>query len=319
MGEAIAFRLEGSFPSNWDEFKTYRYEFHDQPSEGLDVDYSSVRVSLLGADGSLKRDLTTSFEVVSAAAGAGANGREWSCQTADLKAAAPEAAQGDKVVLSYEASLDAAKAAPGTSAAQRNLAYIDYTSKPFTDAIGRSKESEATVSTWALDLAKVDATDHSVTLSGAKFTLQTAGGAYVSPAGGLSASPQELSCDSQGRLEVTGIGSGTYTLTEVTAPEGYALPEASWHVTLAYDASGSQPRLMATVEESGESFEADVQAGVVSLVVPNAKRGAEASALNPTSGTPNTGEGISAPFVALVALGILVAAAATLLRPRDAE
>lgn len=313
VGENATYRLEGTLPSNWDDFKFYRYEFHDQPDAGIEVDLSSVRVALVDEKGEQKRDLTSWFVVSDFS-----DDDSWSATIDDLKAEAPDALASDKVVLTYEAALEPAWAVSGTANARDNTAYLVYTSKPFTDALGQSKDSQASLVTWGLSLAKVDAEDTSRALAGAAFTLRAPDGRYVCADGTLSVSPQELSCDEKGLLQVVGLASGTYELAEMRAPEGYDLPGQSYHVTISADLTGEKSGLSVTIEESSETSELDAAEGMVSLVVPNAKTAV--SVIPSISGTPKTGDAERTAFSVLVALaGAFLVAMAVLQRRQVQE
>lgn len=215
--EDVHYRVEGTLPSNWSEFKNvYYYRFHVAYDEAIEPDLASVRVYLEGPAGE-RLDVTDDFAV------APTGSFEAVCD--DLKAVEREQAvelSPDEWLVTLEYTATGNHTAAGIRDSLPTVAYIDYTSKPFTNAIGRSYEDAVDVVTWRLALTKLDATDGSA-LAGATFTLRDGDGLYVSPDGTLSEEPQELTVADDGTLEVVGVDTGTYELTETKAPEGYEL------------------------------------------------------------------------------------------------
>ena len=47
-GVEVAYRITGTLPSNWDDFTTYYYEFHDALDRQLVIDVASVKISVGG-------------------------------------------------------------------------------------------------------------------------------------------------------------------------------------------------------------------------------------------------------------------------------
>ena len=68
VGEPITYQIKGTLPTNWDDFNTYQYEFHDLPDAALAVDASSVKIELVDESGSVKCDLTDGFVVTTPSA-----------------------------------------------------------------------------------------------------------------------------------------------------------------------------------------------------------------------------------------------------------
>ncbi|MCD7920252.1 MAG: LPXTG cell wall anchor domain-containing protein, partial [Clostridiales bacterium] len=109
--------------------------------------------------------------------------------------------------------------------------------------------------TAGITILKVDADNNSTTLSGAEFTLTTSTTdtesgntttTYYSADGKSSSEKITLTTDSDGEISITGLSTGTYTLTEVTAPDGYNLlteevtiTVVNGSVTVSYDENSS--------------------------------------------------------------------------------
>lgn len=305
-GEPITYQIKGTLPTNWEDFTTYQYEFHDRPDAALAVDASSVKIELVDESGSVKCDLTDGFVV----AASSARGAEWTATTADLKAFAPNATAKDAVVLTYKATLDPAKAKPGTDNLYRNVAYLTYSSQPLMqNAVGRSKDAEANIVTWALSLTKVDSRNQDNKLAGAVFTVQAPDGCYLAQDGSHVSQPVEHETDADGVIRIDGIAGGTYTVTETCAPKGFAKYADPFHVTIDADLTAADPTLTVAVPESNASAKADPAKGIASLRVPNApaKDGATVAAKHGPSvlGMPQTGDTSLNAAVAAVALGFI--------------
>ncbi|MCD8116464.1 MAG: CHAP domain-containing protein [Oscillospiraceae bacterium] len=75
-------------------------------------------------------------------------------------------------------------------------------------------------------ILKVDSTNSSTVLSGAEFTLTITANdetTYYKADGTVGSSTDTLTTGEDGKISITGLTDGTYTLTEVTAPDGYNL------------------------------------------------------------------------------------------------
>lgn len=310
--DAVSFKVTGTLPSNWDEFDFYYYAFHDEPDEALEPQLDTVGVSLVLADGD-EVDVTDAFE-------ASFSDSELIVECADLKAvAAFDAAGSDSlVVLTYDATIDAAALGTGEDDAATNDAWIVYTSKAFTDALGKSTTAETLLYSWAIELHKVD--EDGEALAGATFTvLDVDAGLYLAADGTGSASPVELAVDEDGLLVVSGVDAGTYLVTEVSAPEGYEECDP-FALEISSDAASGSPRLnaVAEVEDDGtQSVEVDSTddaTGVVALSVVD-----EEEAATSTSDLAQTGSAVLVAAVALAALGAVLVLASRRARTRDRD
>lgn len=113
----------------------------------------------------------------------------------------------------------------------KNTAYIRYQNDPYGTNSYKTVTSEAQIYTYGVRITKTGENDAAV--SGAQFTLTKSGeknpmtfsgrkGAYYVSAASGSSSTVEV--DANGELLLAGLDVGAYTLTEVKAPGGYALP-----------------------------------------------------------------------------------------------
>ena len=142
---------------------------------------------------------------------------------ADSDGSDDEASDGSDytVQLTYQTRLVVGTATAGQGGGAETSAYISYAETSSDSAIGRSIESVATLYTWTLALSALDS-GSSDPLPGAVFTIQNVDGEYVDLNGTLTGAAVQHETDKTGFAQVTGLEAGTYTVTEVSAPEGYA-------------------------------------------------------------------------------------------------
>lgn len=132
--------------------------------------------------------------------------------------------KGKTLVISYHAKTTAKTA---TNDAQ--LSGTDANGNTITPDNGGGKDT-STVNAYDFDLTKVDALSTGTKLQGAQFKIQKKGGAWLKQTdGGLwsdasgEADATVFATDAQGKTNFTGLGNGTYTIKEVTAPADHYL------------------------------------------------------------------------------------------------
>lgn len=299
-GVEVPYRVTGTLPSNWDKFTTYYYSFHDSLPEALIVDVDSVQVQLMDENMQFKADLTDYFTTTY-------EDNLLLVEISDLKAVAPDAVSTDLVVLTYTAALDPTKTTPGTEGEALNYVYIEYTSKPWTDGIGRSTEDYAGLLTWRIDMLKI-ASSTEAPLSGATFTVQNYAGQYLAADGTLHDEPVYHVTSSDGAILISGVDSGTYTVTETAAPEGYVMA-SPFTITVSADVTADPLSLTAGTDGANVTVTSvDATSGVIAANITNTPN-------TPDSGNPietilaKTGDN---PFVlaGVVALAAIAVAAA---------
>ena len=125
----------------------------------------------------------------------------------------------------------------------------DEDNKEQTD---KTPEDKVVVFTYEIDINKIDG-DTKAKLEGAEFTLSRKNGEnvdeYVQVDGNgkvtswttIAANASKLTSDANGLFKIIGIDSGSYTLTETKAPEGYNLPaEPNFAIVLTADTKNTQ-------------------------------------------------------------------------------
>ena len=105
---------------------------------------------------------------------------------------------------------------------------LNYSNNPMTSERGETQPDTVKDYTYGLKINKVDLGTEAA-LDGAEFTIQATGaddGAskslYVQKDGSLGSDPWKFVTANGGVIKVTGLDAGTYTVTEVSAPSGYA-------------------------------------------------------------------------------------------------
>lgn len=111
-----------------------------------------------------------------------------------------------------------------------NKAYLVYSNAPYTEDGYYEIPDEEQVYTYGLRITKTDAQNQEELLPGAEFTLTGKDGLilFSGENGIYKADPRgtedTLVTNSEGKIQISGLDTGTYTLTETKAPAGYPLP-----------------------------------------------------------------------------------------------
>lgn len=231
IGDTVIFTLTATMPSTLEGYETYNVVFHDTLSEGLAY-AGNLKVLIDGTD------KTTGFTL-------SCEGTLLTVSCDDVKVLG--AKESSKIVVTYDAVLDD-DAVIGASG-NPNKVKLEYSNDPNwngegTEPTGNTPEIEVKVFTWEIPVVKVDGSDHSKKLAGAKFTLfkdancsqsvdivePSEGAVYkVCTQGNCTdhAHVSEIVTDSTGEFEIEGLQQGTYYLKEIEAPAGYnLLPKA---------------------------------------------------------------------------------------------
>lgn len=110
-----------------------------------------------------------------------------------------------------------------------NDAVLNYSDDSYTDNVTPT-DDKSPLYDITLDLTKVDGATKTA-LPDAVFTLQK-DGKYVKADGSLSDTEVKLTVTDAGKLTVKGLDEGDYTLTEVTAPDGYIITDSPIKFTI---------------------------------------------------------------------------------------
>lgn len=294
IGSDVPFRIVGTLPSNYDDYETYRYVFHDTLQNTLKYN-GDVKVYVKNGD--TKTELTNGFTVApntSATTGGGT----LTVTFDNLKSIAGVSATSE-IIVEYTAELlsTAVIGKPGN----KNEVYLEYSNNPNstgegTPSTSNTPKDEVLVFTYKLDVTKVDGQNTNKKLANAEFVLlnsektkvaKVADGKFVEwvdvPAAidGKSTYPEgaTLTSATDGKFVIAGLDAGNYVLRETKAPAGYNLlkNDIELVITATLDKSEGNPALtglkLSVKEDKGEATvtESDgaVDTGIVSTNVEN--------------------------------------------------
>ncbi len=233
IGQDVTYNLYGTVAENFNKYDTYFYQFSDKISKGLTLQ-KGAKVYLYknrtDAKGDLARakgtDITAHFkeETPAEAAEDGSKTTTWTCD--NLKKVS-DVTEDSYIVVSYKAQINKDAVVAGTEG-NENTVTLNYSNNPMTSERGETQPDTVKDYTYGLKINKVDLGTEAA-LDGAEFTIQATGaddGAskslYVQQDGSLGSDPWKFVTANGGVIKVTGLDAGTYTVTEVSAPSGYA-------------------------------------------------------------------------------------------------
>ena len=282
IGSDVPFRLEGTLPTNYEDYEAYKYVFHDTLNSALKYN-GDVKVYVQNGDA--KTQILSGFTVAPDAA-ATAGGGTLTVTFGNLKMIAGVSSTS-KIIVEYTAELLSTAVIGGTG--NKNEVYLEYANDPnATDdgATSNTKKDEVLVFTYELDVTKVDGKDDNTTLANAEFVLLSSDKTkaarisngklveWVAVSNGT-----KLTSGGDGKFVIAGLDAGGYYLRETKAPAGYNLlgNDIGITITATLDKSENNPSLTAlkiSVREDktgAVATESDgaVTTGIVSTVVEN--------------------------------------------------
>lgn len=343
IGDSVTFTLRGTLPSNYDDYETYKYEFTDTLSAGLEYqDDASVR--LYADEDAFKADTDgTGGTPLTCTPVKGQLTLTWTFDNLkDLKDVG--ITENSVIVIIYTAKLTS-NAEVGMEG-NPNKVTLTYTNNPNYTGTGEpttstTPEDKVLVFTYEIDGTKVDSKDETKKLEGAEFILYRGlnGAAPGEDDGDGNPTNVEYALVKDGRLngwttdramamaeenllkslgetgefKLAGLDDGTYYLEEIKAPAGYNLLKDPIEivVTATLDKTDSKLGLtgLTISVNGGEEKPGDIMKGTVSFNVKNS-----VGVLLPSTG----GVGTTLFYIVGVAL-VLAAGTLLVVRKRTGE
>lgn len=235
IGDPVPFKLIGTLPTNFADYDTYQYIFHDTLSTGLSLNQDTIHVYMASDKAGTKDKKELHGYTVNVPGTEEENQCSFEVAFADLtnsETVGEEVTANKYIIVEYTATLnkDAEIGLPGNP----NRVYLEFSNNPNSGGegdTGKTPEDKVIVFTYELDVTKVDGQDADTKLKDAEFKLYDANGKYVivdadgkltgwadNEAGGST-----LKSDKNGLFKVIGLDDGTYWLKETKAPDGYNL------------------------------------------------------------------------------------------------
>lgn len=280
IGSDVPFKLEGTLPTNYEDYEAYQYVFHDTLNSALKYN-GDVKVYVQNGDA--KTQILSGFTVAPDAAATA--GGTLTVTFGNLKMIAG-VSSSSKIVVEYTAELLSTAVIGGSG--NKNEVYLEYANDPNATGkgtTGNTKTDEVLVFTYELDVAKVDGKDGTTMLANAEFVLlssdktKAAGVSNGKLVEWVAASEgTKLTSGNDGKFVIAGLDAGGYYLRETKAPAGYNLlgNDIGITITATLDKSENSPSLTAlkisvqnAPDATATESNGNVTMGIVSTVVEN--------------------------------------------------
>lgn len=228
VGDEINFELTGTLPESYGRYTTYKYKFDDTMTN-MTYEDGSVKVYYVKGGNTNRTEISSGFT-----SAWDEEAKKLTVTFEDLKKAVSGLSHGDKIVVTYTATLDASAVVGGNG--NPNKVKLEYSNNPNGEETGETPEKAVVVFTYKTIINKVKkGTDgNNVPLAGAKFTLpkfiaSETGSDTVMVNGaeyhgtwnnGVTVEPTNTG-DIANVFTFSGLDAGIYRLTETETPVGY--------------------------------------------------------------------------------------------------
>lgn len=311
IGQEVTYKLTGKVADNYATYDSYAYKFTDTLSNGLDYVSGSLKVYAVnnGAYTPINSgyDLTTPTE----------DNRVLTVNFAVDKATGKKGLKDiafvnadTEIVVFYNAKLNKnAVTGNGTEGkgGNYNAVKLEYSNNPYTEGTGTSVEGGAGDFTFKLNLNKVDQGTEKG-LEGAVFTIKSAdsntAGQYVASrdAAGVVAGQLvtvadanklpgyvKFTSDKDGKIPVSGLDAGSYTVTEVQTPDDTKYTKAepfTFTIKAEYKDNAAELEKITVSPSENDEHRSDVALGTLN----NTPGDNTLTATNGTAANVETGE-----------------------------
>lgn len=228
IGDTVKYTLTIAVPQYPDNALDKRFAFGDRLPDGLSLVNDSVKI-YAGSTEDVDNEITGCFAATEEL-DEGVT-FEYYANTYDaLMQAHPDLTT---ILVTYNAAVDSD--AYNYKDGMVNTAYLEYDNDPYDDTDYRTIEDNEIVYTYALQITKTG--DDSEVLEGAEFELkrhdpegtmkfvkESDGIYHVAAQDEANTAVERVVSNSKGIIQIKGLDVGSYTLTEVKAPDGYTLP-----------------------------------------------------------------------------------------------
>ena len=196
VGDMVPFKVETVVPNYPADSKDATFEINDQPTAGLEIDTTSIKINGVAAVSGTDYTIT-----------AATNG-----YTIKFAKAYVLAHPGEAITVTYNAKLTSAAFSHDANDVTGNTATVTFNPNPYTSTTV-TPDSKTKVKTYGFVFKKTDPDGNA--LKGAVFELK------VTNKDGSTTTLTSTS-DENGYVYFEDLGEGTYTVTETVVPAGFS-------------------------------------------------------------------------------------------------
>ena len=247
VGDTVNFILTGTMPSNYNSYSSYKYTLHDKSAAGFTVDTSSIKVYVGSTE------ITSGFTINNSPS----DGDTFDVVFNNTKTIS-SINSNSEIIVKYSATVNSG--ATIGSAGNSNEFKIDFSNNPNQPSeTGTTTTSAVKVYLYNIIINKLD--ENNAALNGAKFKLER----LTDATNDTWETVNEIDGASSNTFTFTGLGLGTYRLTETATPNGYNTIDP---VTIVVSGTVNNTGFNA-LSATGLSFTADLTNGTLTANIQN--------------------------------------------------